>query len=213
MQPAPKIAPARLISALRSRNNFADWRAAGGFAQRVWRRGFRRDMATRIAAPLRRAKPVSPDRFERVLAVGAIILLWFVLAALARGHAHWGQIPLPVWGHLVTMITALALTPIMLLRRRGDNLHRLLGTIWVVAMILTALDTFLIRSINHGQFSFIHILSAWVLIQVPIIWWSAKTHSIDRHRSTVRGMVTGALLIAGFFTFPFNRMLGQFLFG
>ena len=170
-------------------------------------------MATRTDAPLRRAKPVSPDRFERLLAIAAIILLGFVLAALTRGHAYWGQIPLPVWGHLVTMIIALVLTPIMLLRRRGDNPHRLLGTIWVIAMILTALDTFLIRGINNGQFSFIHILSAWVLIQVPIIWWSAKTHSIDRHRSTVRGMVTGALLVAGLFTFPFHRMLGRFLFG
>ena len=111
------------------------------------------------------------------------------------------------------MIIALALTPVILLRRRGDRRHRVLGTIWVVAMIISALDSFLIRSINDGQFSFIHILSAWVLIQVPIIWWSAKTHSIDRHRSTVRCMVTGALLAAGFFTFPFNRMLGHFLFG
>jgi uncharacterized membrane protein len=29
----------------------------------------------------------------------------------------------------------------------------------------------------------------------------------------VRGMVTGALLVAGFFTFPFGRMLGAWLFG
>lgn len=170
-------------------------------------------MAIGTTAPLRRAKPVTPDRFERVLAVAAIILLGFVLAALLRGYPYWGRIPAPLWGHLGTMIVALALTPIMLLRRRGDRPHRLLGTIWVIAMILTALDSFLIRGINRGGFSFIHILSVWVLIQVPVIWWSAKTHSIDRHRSTVRGMVTGALLIAGFFTFPFNRMLGQFLFG
>lgn len=170
-------------------------------------------MAAGTTAPLRRAKPVTPDRFERVLAVAAIILLGFVLAALLRGHPYWGHIPLAVWGHLGTMIVALALTPVMLLRRRGDRPHRLLGTIWVIAMMLTALDSFLIRGINRGGLSFIHILSAWVLIQVPIIWWSAKTHSIDRHRSTVRGMVTGALLIAGFFTFPFNRMLGRFLFG
>ena len=28
----------------------------------------------------------------------------------------------------------------------------------------------------------------------------------------VRGLVIGALLIAGFFTFPFNRLLGSWLF-
>jgi uncharacterized membrane protein len=33
-----------------------------------------------------------------------------------------------------------------------------------------------------------------------------------RHRRGVRAMVTGALLIAGFFTFPFDRLLGHWLF-
>jgi len=29
----------------------------------------------------------------------------------------------------------------------------------------------------------------------------------------VRGLIIGALLIAGFFTFPFHRLLGHWLFG
>ncbi len=142
-----------------------------------------------------------------------MILFGFVIAALIRGYPHWAQVPPMVWAHLLTIMVALGLTPVMLLRRRGDALHRRLGTVWVLAMILTALLSFAVRNANHGNFSYIHILSAWVLIQVPIIWWSARTHRIRQHRSSVRGMVTGALLIAGFFTFPFNRMLGQFLFG
>jgi uncharacterized membrane protein len=170
-------------------------------------------MATNVRTRPGYAKPLAPDAFERVLAVAAGLLLLVVIAALARGYPRWGQVPTFVWGHLATIMVALALTPIMLLRRRGDALHRQLGTLWVAAMILTALDSFLVRNANHGSFSFIHLLSIWVLIQVPIIWWSARTHNVRQHRSSVRGMVTGALLIAGFFTFPFNRMLGQFLFG
>ena len=42
---------------------------------------------------------------------------------------------------------------------------------------------------------------------------AARRHDIARHRKIVRGMVTGALLIAGFFTFPFHRLLGQWLLG
>jgi uncharacterized membrane protein len=34
-----------------------------------------------------------------------------------------------------------------------------------------------------------------------------------RHRRGIRAMVLGALLIAGFFTFPFDRLLGRWLFG
>lgn len=157
-------------------------------------------------------KSRAPDGFERFLAIGAGILLVCVIVALLKGYAYWGRIPLNLWGHLGTMMIALALTPVMLLRRRGDHPHRLLGRVWVAAMILTALISFTIREAADGGFSFIHILSVWTLIQVPLIWWTARNHRVDGHRNAVRGMVFGALLIAGFFTFPFNRMLGQFLF-
>ena len=101
----------------------------------------------------------------------------------------------------------------MLLRPRGTRSHRRLGWLWVAAMFLTALLSLFVRNANHGGFSFIHILSVWTLIQVPILAWSARTHNVKRHRGAVRGMVTGALLIAGFFTFPFDRLLGHWLFG
>lgn len=159
-----------------------------------------------------RPKSLSPDRFEQLLAAGAVLLLAAMTTAILKGEAQWARIPGNVWMHLATIAAALSLTPVMLLRRRGDRLHRQLGWIWVAAMIGTALISFDIRLTNRGGFSFIHILSVWTLIQVPIIVWSARTHNVSRHRSAVRGMVFGALLIAGFFTFPFNRLLGQWLF-
>ena len=48
-------------------------------------------------------------------------------------------------------------------------------------------------------------MRAWIDIGTPD---AARTHKVALHRSSVRGMVTGALLIAGFFTFPFGRLLG-----
>ncbi len=152
------------------------------------------------------------DRFETALATGALVLLGTVLIALAKGHADWSRVPAMVWLHLLTIGIALALTPVMLLRRRGDRRHRQLGYVWVVAMGLTALISFAIRGANHGGFSIIHILSAWTLFQVPRIVMFARSHNIVRHRRAVRAMVLGALLIAGFFTFPFDRMLGHWLF-
>lgn len=159
------------------------------------------------------AKSLAPDGYERFLAVAAVVLLGCVLVALAKGAPQWGQVSLQVWAHLGTIMVALVLTPVMMLRRRGDALHRRLGWLWVSAMVLTAAISFAVRDANHGRFSVIHILSAWVLIQVPLIAWSARNHKIARHRFGVRAMTTGALLVAGFFTFPFNRMLGQWLFG
>lgn len=150
---------------------------------------------------------------DRVLAAGALLLLAAVLVALARGHAEWGRVPPLVWAHLLTIMVALALTPAMLLRPRGDRLHRRLGTIWVAAMIATAITSLFVHASGPGRFSLIHVLSIWTLVQVPLIWWTARTHQVMRHRRAVRGMVIGALLIAGFFTFPFQRLLGHWLFG
>ena len=50
-------------------------------------------------------------------------------------------------------------------------------------------------------------------MQVPLIVWAARRHDHRRHRNAVRAMVAGALIIAGIFTFPFDRLLGRWLFG
>ena len=52
-------------------------------------------------------------------------------------------------------------------------------------MIATAALSFLVRNVNHGGPSFIHILSAWTLVQVPLILFSARSHNVIRHRRPV----------------------------
>ena len=156
---------------------------------------------------------LAPGWLDRVLAVAAVLLLAMVLAALWRGRDEWQRVPPFVWLHIATIAAALALTPVMLLRRRGDRLHRRLGWAWAVAMMLTALFSFGIRGINQGGFSFIHLFSVLTVVQVPVIVWTARTHNHRKHRSAVQAMVAFALLTAGFFTFPFDRMLGSWLFG
>jgi uncharacterized membrane protein len=155
---------------------------------------------------------LAPDRTEQVLGGLSIVLLGFVVAALARGVAHWGQLRWTLWLHLATMMVTLALTPAILWMRRATRLHRRLGYAWVSALAITAIDSFAIRT-DQGALSLIHILSVVTLVALPILVTSARRHDHRRHRRTVRGLVVGALLTAGFFTFPFHRMLGSWLFG
>ncbi|GAA3693056.1 hypothetical protein GCM10022268_00030 [Sphingomonas cynarae] len=162
-------------------------------------------------APTIDRHPLAADGYERILSAGAVVLLVAVTAALVCGAAEWDWVPLLIWLHLATIVVALALTPVILLGKRGDARHRGLGRLWAGAMIATALLSLGIRT--AGGFGIIHLLSLFTLVQVPLIWWSARRRQVIRHRRAVRGMVTGALLIAGFFTFPFDRLLGHWLFG
>ena len=170
-------------------------------------------MAT-LAEPMpAKAKSLAPDRFERFLAVGAVTILGATVVAIARGRADWGEVGPVIWAHLATVGVALGLTPFILLRRRGGRVHKRLGIAWAVALFATAAVSFGIREIRDGALSPIHLLSAYMLFIVPVIVWSARTKRMKLHRFTVRGTVLGALLIAGFFTFPFNRLHGGWLFG
>lgn len=157
--------------------------------------------------------PTAATAFEKALAYVTIALGVMVFAALFRGRAHWEQIPAEVWVHIASLSLVLVLTPILLLRRRGDARHRLLGWIWAVAMMVTAVDSLQVRVIIPGHFSPIHILSVITIITVPLLVWRARMHQIAAHRRSVRIIVTLAILVAGFSTFPFNRLLGRWLFG
>jgi ABC-type dipeptide/oligopeptide/nickel transport system permease subunit len=73
---------------------------------------------------------VLPNLFDRVMSVAAIILFAALLAALFKGRAELAELPWPLWVHIGTIALALALTPVMLNRKRGDALHRQLGWLW-----------------------------------------------------------------------------------
>jgi uncharacterized membrane protein len=159
------------------------------------------------------SKSLEPDLYEKILAIAAIVLLLLVSTALFRGRAAWANVAPIVWLHLGSVMLALVITPIQLLRRRGDLWHHHFGWIWAISLFCTAGISFAIREINDGGLSFIHIFSAITVVIVPILVLAARHHQIARHRRTVRGLVTGALLTAGYFTLLPNRILGGWLWG
>lgn len=158
------------------------------------------------------ARSTAPDRYERALAYLALLLLAVVLFAIGRGAAQWQLVPTVVWFHLATILVALALTPVLLLQPRGSKRHRRLGWLWATAMFATAIGSLFIRRATGSGWSPIHVLSALTIVLVPWLILRARRHDVPGHRRGVRGTVTGALILAGFFTLPFGRMLGTWLF-
>lgn len=153
----------------------------------------------------------NPQRLDYILALGAFGMLGAMGTALVRGQGEWGLLPWPMWVHIVTLAAALVLTPVMLVRPRGDRPHRFLGYLWLSAMITTALVSFLIP--KAGAISPIWILSILTLFTSVQIWRTARGHNWQRHRFHVRAIVIGGLLIAGFFTFQFGRVFDRWISG
>lgn len=158
---------------------------------------------------------------NEALAAAAVVLFVAAVAAIARGRPYWAELPPLIWLHLASILAATALTPVMLLRRKGDRPHRRLGHVWVAAMLLTAATSLFFNArvdgvqnwgVFSGDISPIHLLSVWVLVQVSLIVARARRHDRAGHEASVRGMILGALIVAGFFTFPFGRLLGTWLF-
>ena len=67
--------------------------------------------------------------------------------------------------HLAAVAPAVAIGVAQLFMTKGTRLHKAMGWIWVLAMVVVALSSFWIMEIRKGAgWSVIHLLSAWTLI-------------------------------------------------
>lgn len=127
-----------------------------------------------------------------------------------------GRITWPIMIHLATVLPALFLGPFILLRRKGDDTHRLLGRIWAVLLLVTAIASAFIRAPGGGimgtGYSPIHIFTVWTLVNVPLGVWLARKGHVAQHRGVMTGLYIG-LCVAGAFTFIPGRLLGNLVFG
>ena len=120
------------------------------------------------------------------------------------------EAPWYVLVHLVFALLAVVLGTVVLLRRKGDFIHKAMGWSWVSLMISIALTSFFIQA--RGRFSFIHVLSVVVLVTVPLGVIHIRSKRVQAHRYTMASTFAG-LVIAGAFTLLPYRMLGQVMFG
>lgn len=116
--------------------------------------------------------------------------------------------------HTALALCAVVLTLAIFSIRRGSPAHRILGWSWVVLMTGVALSSFWIFEIRlFGPFSPIHLLSVFVLVQLFSAVRAARTGKVQQHRQTMRGLVFGALVGAGVFTFLPGRTMYQVVLG
>ena len=149
-------------------------------------------------------------RDSLVFAAGMLLLLLAI--AFAR-HTNQPAAKLSPWliVHLSAVLPAIPIGAVMLSRRKGDRLHRLIGRVWATLMLVAALSSFGIHEVM-GHLSPIHILSLITLISLPYAIWNARRGRIAKHGLTMT-ILYASLIIAGYMTLIPTRLLGHFLFG
>jgi len=121
---------------------------------------------------------------------------------------------LVIQAHTAMALLAVVLTLAIFSIRRGTRLHKILGRIWVTAMALVAISSFWIFELQiWGKFSPIHLLSFFTLVQLFRAVQAARAGNISLHRRTMKGLVFGALMVAGAFTFFPGRTMYQVFLG
>ena len=110
--------------------------------------------------------------------------------------------------HVVAAVIALGLGALVFLRRKGTATHGWMGRTWAVLMLVVAISSFWITG-SDGLYSWIHGLSVFVTIAIPLAVYWAMRGNITRHRRLMTGLYVGALIVAGGFSFTPDRLLGQ----
>ena len=119
-----------------------------------------------------------------------------------------------IQAHAFAALAAFVLGIGQLIGRKGKTAHRIFGFLWIALMLVVALSSFAIHTINQWQgYSLIHLLSLFTLFSLAGGLWAAHRHDVTTHRHTMTGLFIGALVIAGIFTLAPGRIMHAVVFG
>jgi uncharacterized membrane protein len=81
-------------------------------------------------------------------------------------------------------------------------------------MAVIAFSSFFIHEIKLiGPFNPIHLLSIFTLVMLPLAVAHARHRQVQKHRKAMTSIFTGALVIAGAFTFLPGRIMHAVVLG
>lgn len=116
--------------------------------------------------------------------------------------------------HAFAALAAFAIGAVQLSAPKGTLPHRSVGWLWATLMVIVAVSSFFIHELRvWGPWSPIHLLSVFTLVALPLAVMHARRHRVDRHRHAMIAIFTGALVIAGIFTFAPGRIMHAVVFG
>lgn len=139
-----------------------------------------------------------------------IVALGRAMLGMVDNLHHYAKLPIII--HVATVLPAIPLGGYLLLARKGTALHKQLGKLWLVLMLVTATSAIFIQS--SGGVSFIHIFvpvtfhAAWKTIA------TARRGDIKGHKNHLVLTYLTALMIPGIAAFALpGRLMNVMLLG
>ena len=94
--------------------------------------------------------------------------------------------------HAFAALTSLLLGGWQLfLSRKGSQVHRTVGRVWVVLMLYVSISSFWITEIRDGRFSLLHVLSVLTIVTVSLGVYDARRGNIRSHLGNMIGSWIG----------------------
>ena len=121
--------------------------------------------------------------------------------------------PLVIIIHSLFAFVALSLGIAMFLRKKGTKSHKMIGRMFALFMAVVAISAIFIRNINDGSFSFVHVFVIVTFTALFQTFYHIRKGNIAKHKSAVKGLFFGALLIPGALSFLPGRLMWSVFFG
>lgn len=136
---------------------------------------------------------------------GAIVFFSMVRlpvdAHISVAARAWSSLPSMVQWHITCAVIALLAGPVVLIRKKGDRLHKLVGRVWVVSMYGLAL-TGIPMWLAHRSGGPLILFSAITLVSLTIALRAAFKGDIRTHLRFMIGSYIGLLTALVFSMLP-----------
>lgn len=152
----------------------------------------------------------------------AISLACFTMSfaiVVALGKAALGMVEgieayakLPIIFHVAAVLPTIPLGGWLLLAKKGTPMHKQLGKVWLVLMLLTATTAIFIQT--SGSFSWIHLFVPLTFHAAWKVMATARAGNITAHKNHLVRTYLLALMIPGLAAFALpGRMMNVMLMG
>lgn len=176
-----------------------------------------------ITLPAAAAKPAAKPGFDIGPATRtAISLACFTMSfavVVALGKAALGMVEgleayakLPVIIHVAAVLPTIPLGGWLLLAKKGTAMHKQLGKLWLVLMLITATTAIFIQT--SGSFSWIHLFVPLTFHAAWKVMATARAGNIRAHKNHLVRTYLLALMVPGVASFAApGRLMNVMLLG